>query len=130
MKMKRPHVVPLSKQVATLLQELYDWTGHGELIFPSPFSNSSPISDVGLLNALRRMGYGREEMCVHGFRAMASTLLNECGRYRHDVIEAQLAHQEKNAVRNAYNHVQYLPERKIMMQEWADWLDEMRASEN
>jgi len=130
MKMKRPHVVPLSKQVAALLQELYDWTGHGELIFPSPFSNTSPISDVGLLNALRRMGYGREEMCVHGFRAMASTLLNECGRYRHDVIEAQLAHQEKNAVRNAYNHAQYLPERKIMMQEWADWLDEMRASEN
>ena len=69
-------------------------------------------------------------MCVHGFRAMASTLLNERGRYRHDVIEAQLAHQEKNAVRNAYNHAQYLPERKIMMQEWADWLDEMRVSAN
>ena len=130
MKMKRAHTVPLASQVVQLLTELYDWTGHGELIFPSPFSNTSPISDVGLLNALRRMGYGREEMCVHGFRAMASTLLNECGRYRHDVIEAQLAHQEKNAVRNAYNHAQYLPERKIMMQEWADWLDEMRASEN
>ncbi len=126
MKMKRPHTVPLARQVVRMLTELYDWTGHGDLVFPSPYSNSSPISDVGLLNALRRIGYGRDEMCIHGFRGMASTLLNESGKYRYDVIEAQLAHQEKNAVRNAYNHAQYLPERKIMMQEWADYLDELR----
>ena len=81
-----------------------------------------------LLNAIRRLGYKKDEMCVHGFRGMASTLLNESGRYRHDVIEAQLAHGERNKVRGAYNHAQYLSERRGMMQEWADWLDQMRVS--
>ena len=126
MKMKQVHVVPLARQVISLFLELYEWTGHGELVFPSPFSASRCITDMAMLNALRRMGYGKEEMCIHGFRGMASTLLNECGRFRHDVIEAQLAHGEKNKVRRAYNHAQYLPERKTMMQEWADWLDAMR----
>ena len=84
---------------------------------------------MALLNALRRMGYGKEEMSVHGFRGMASTLLNERG-YRFDVVEAQLAHGEKNAIRAAYNHAQYLPERKQMMQEWADYLDELRKGSN
>ena len=111
-----------------LLEELRQWTGDGRLVFPSPFSASQPVTDVGLLNALRRLGYGRDEMCIHGFRGMASTLLNEQG-YRPDVIEAQLAHGERNAVRAAYNHAQYLPERTAMMQEWADWLDRLRGGE-
>ena len=127
MKMKRPHVVPLSRQVVKLLQELREWTGHGRLVFPSPFSATRCISNMGLLNALRRMGYGKGEMSIHGFRGMASTLLNESGKYRHDVIEVQLAHGEKNAVRAAYNHAEYLPERRAMMQDWADMLDAMRA---
>ena len=126
MKMRRTHIVPLARQVVKLFEELRQWTGNGDLVFPSPFSASKPITDVGLLNGLRRLGYGREEMSIHGFRGMASTLLNEQG-YRPDVIEAQLAHGERNAIRAAYNHAQYLPERMAMMQEWADWLDSMRA---
>lgn len=126
MKMRRQHAVPLARQVVKLLQELREWTGHGRLVLPSPFSASRCISDMGLLNALRRMGYGKGEMSVHGFRGTVSTLLNECGRYRHDVIEAQLAHGEKNSTRAAYNHAEYLPERRAMMQDWADMLDAMR----
>ena len=97
MKMKKPHIVPLARQVMKLFEELRQWTGNGPLIFPSPFSASKPITDVGLLNALRRLGYGRDEMSIHGFRGVASTLLHEQG-YRPDVIEAQLAHGERNAV--------------------------------
>ena len=126
MKMKKAHTVPLARQVVKLFQELKEWTGHGELVFPSPFSATRCISDMAVLNALRRLGYNKDEMCVHGFRGMASTLLNECGKYRHDVIETQLAHGERNKVRGAYNHAQYLPERTAMMQEWADWLDRLR----
>ena len=114
------------EQVVTLFQALREWTGHGSLRFLSPFSASKPITDVGLLNGLCRLGYGREEMCIHGFRSMASTLLNEQG-YRPDVIEAQLAHGEKNAVRAAYNHAQYMDERCAMMQTFADMLDTLRV---
>ena len=128
MKMKVAHTVPMASQVVKLFQELKEWTGHGELVFPSPFSATRCISDMGLLNALRRLGYGKDEMTIHGFRGMASTLLNECGKYRHDVIEAQLAHGERNKIRGAYNHAEYLPERRAMMQEWADWLDRLRAT--
>jgi integrase len=81
---------------------------------------------VGLLNALRRMGYGKDKMTIHGFRSMASTLLNEQG-YRPDVIEAQLAHGEKDAIRGAYNRAEYLVERRKMMDEWANYLDDLRA---
>ena len=126
MKMRRPHFVPLARQVVALLRVLHNLTGNRELVFPGTASASRCISDMGLLNALRRMGYGRDEMTVHGFRSMASTRLNEMG-YRPDVIEAQLAHAEKNSIRNAYNRAQYLPERRTMMQEWADYLDSLRA---
>ena len=128
MKMRRPHFVPLARQVVALLRALHNLTGNRELVFPGTASASRCISDMGLLNALRRMGYGRDEMTVHGFRSMASTRLNEMG-YRPDVIEAQLAHAEKNSIRNAYNRAQYLPERRTMMQEWADYLDSLRAGE-
>jgi integrase len=112
-----------------ILKDLHQYTGHSRYLFPSLRANSAPISDVTLLAALRRLGYGKEEMTVHGFRSMASTLLNEQG-YNRDWIERQLAHGERNAVRAAYNYAEYLPERRRMMQEYADYLDELRETEN
>jgi integrase len=129
MKMKRPHVVPLARQVKKLLKALHEHSGERDLVFPSPFSATRCISDVGLLNALRRMGYSKDEMTVHGFRSMASTLLNEQG-YRPDVIEAQLAHGDQDAIRSAYNRASYLNERRRMMQAWADYLDGLREAKN
>ena len=126
MKMRQPHVVPLARQVVKMLTAMREYSGHGKLVFPSPFSATRCISDMGLLNALRRMGYEKGVMTIHGFRGMASTLLNEQG-YRPDVIEAQLAHGERNTVRKAYNHAEYLPERRRMMTEWADYLDTLKA---
>lgn len=127
MKMRKPHIVPLATQVVSLLEELREHSGQSEYVFPSPFSSSKCISDMGLLNALRRMGYGKEQMTIHGFRSTASTLLNELG-YNRDWIERQLAHGERNAVRAAYNYAEYLPERKLMMQEWAGYLDALKTS--
>lgn len=127
MKMRRPHYVPLATQVVNLFQELREISQNGTLVFPSPFSASRYLTDMGLLVALRRMGYDKNTMTIHGFRSMASTLLNEQG-YRPDVIEAQLAHGERNAVRAAYNHAEYLKERRNMMQAWADYLDTLRAA--
>ena len=126
MKMRQPHVVPLARRVVELFTALREYSGAGKLVFPSPFSATRCISDMGLLNALRRMGYEKGVMTIHGFRGMASTLLNEQG-YRPDVIEAQLAHGERNAVRKAYNHAEYMDERRHMMQEWADYLDTLRC---
>lgn len=126
MKMRIPHIVPLSSQVMRLLGELHEWTGNGALLFPGLASKTRPITDMALLNALRRMGYARGVMTIHGFRATASTLLNEQG-YRREVIEAQLAHKERDKVREAYNHASYLPEREKMLQEWADYLDELKT---
>ena len=122
---RTPHIVPLARQVTALLREFREASYSDTLVFPSPFSATRCISDMGLLNALRRMGYGKDDMSIHGFRAMASTQLNEKG-YRAEVIEAQLSHHERNSVRAAYNHAEYLPERKQMMQEWADLLDGLR----
>ena len=121
MKMRQPHIVPLSDQAIDILLNLKDATGDGKFLFPSTRTASRPISDVTMLNALRRMGYQKEEMSVHGFRSIASTLLNELG-YNRDWIERQLAHGERNGVRAAYNHAEYLPERRKMMQEWSDYL--------
>ena len=129
MKIRQPHVVPLARQVVELLAVMGEHSGHGKLVFPSPFSATRCISDMGLLNALRRMGYEKGVMTIHGFRGMASTLLNEQG-YRPDVIEIQLAHAERNTVRKAYNHAKYLPERRRMMQEWADYLDGLREAKD
>ena len=126
MKMKEKHIVPLSRQVVSILEDLHQYTGHTRYLFPSMRANSAPISDVTLLAALRRMGYDKDTMTVHGFRSMASTLLNEQG-YNRDWIERQLAHGERNTVRASYNFAQYLPERRKMMQAWADYLDELRG---
>lgn len=125
MKMREAHIVPLSKQVVTMLQELKTLTGSGRLAFPSTTNRDRPISENTVTYALARMGY-KGRMTGHGFRSVASTILNEQG-YRHDVIERQLAHSEQNQVRAAYNRAEYLPERKAMMQEWADYLDKLKA---
>lgn len=127
MKMRREHVVPLSKQVLALLDELHAYTGNGEQLFPSARAQTTPISDAAPLAALRGMGYGKETMTLHHFRAMASTCLNELG-FRPDVIEAQLAHKEPDTVRRAYNRAEYMDERRQLMQKWANYLDGLRVA--
>jgi integrase len=124
MKMKDPHIVPLSSQAVNVLIEILPITGKGRYVFPSVRTNSRPMSENTVLAALRRMGFTKEEMSGHGFRAMASTVLHEQG-WPTDVIERQLAHAERNSIKAAYNHAQHLPERKKMMQAWADYLQEL-----
>lgn len=125
MKMREAHIVPLSKQVIAYLKELHILTGTSRLLFPSMTNRDRPISENTVTYALARMGF-KGQMTGHGFRSVASTLLNEQG-YRHDVIERQLAHAEQNQVRAAYNRAEYLPERKKLMQEWANYLDTLKA---
>lgn len=127
MKMRRPHRIPLSKQAISVLTSLREISGGGSLLFPSVRSASRPISDNTLNAALRRMGYGKEEATAHGFRATASTLLNECGEWHPDAIERQLAHIENNDVRRAYARAEHWEERINMMQWWADYLDELKS---
>ncbi|MGD9288735.1 MAG: tyrosine-type recombinase/integrase [Desulfobacterales bacterium] len=129
MKMKNPHIVPLSKQAVIVLSEIQPITGQGRYVFPSIRTNSRPMSNNTVLAALRRMGYTKEEMCGHGFRAMASTILHEQG-WPSDIIERQLAHAERNSIKAAYNHAQHLPERRRMMQAWADYLDSVKMKAN
>jgi integrase len=121
MKMKDPHIVPLSTQAIEILNEIQTITGKCRYVFPSIRTYSRPMSDNTILSALRRMGYTKEEMSGHGFRAMASTVLHEQG-WPSDIIERQLAHAERNSIKAAYNHTQNLPERQRMMQAWADYL--------
>ncbi|WP_217578610.1 integrase arm-type DNA-binding domain-containing protein [Mesorhizobium sp. GbtcB19] len=127
MKMRRPHRVPLSRQAVSVLTSLKQISGGGSLLLPGVRSGSRPISDNTLNAALRRMGYGKEEATAHGFRATASTLLNECGRWHPDAIERQLAHIENNDVRRAYARAEHWDERVKMMQWWADCLDELES---
>ncbi len=127
MKMKDPHIVPLSTQAVEILKKIEPITGKGRYVFPSIRTNLRPMSENTILAALRRMGYTKEEMTGHGFRAMASTLLHEQG-WLSDIIERQLAHAERNNVKAAYNYAQYLPERRRMMQAWADYLDKLKDS--
>lgn len=128
MKMREQHIVPLSTQAITLLQELKAYTGNGKYVFPSVRTSKRPMSENTVLGALRRLGYTTDEMTGHGFRSMASTLLNEQG-WNRDAIERQLAHGERNNVRAAYNYAQYLPERHKMMQRWADYLEQLSNTE-
>lgn len=121
MKKRRPHMVPLSSQVLKLLRELQSITGEKEFIFHSPASKHMHISNGTVLMGLRRMGY-QNRMTGHGFRTLASTILNEQG-YASDVIERQLAHEDDDKIRAAYNRAEYRLERKKMMQDYADWLD-------
>jgi integrase len=129
MKMRRPHRVPMSRQALAILLELEPVTGHLRWLFPSVRSVTRPISENTLNAALRRLGYGSNEMTAHGFRSMAATRLSEMGRWSADAIERQLAHEEQNAVRRAYTHgAEYWSERVAMMQAWADYLDELRGA--
>jgi len=127
MKMKDPHIVPLSRQAIAVLKELQKLTGHREHVFPNQNNPKTFMSENTMLYALYRMGY-HSRTTGHGFRATASTILNEHG-FQPDLIERQLAHCERNKVRAAYNHAQYLPERRKMMQWWADYLDEAAKKE-
>jgi integrase len=120
------HIVPLSRQALGVLREIHPLIGHGRYVFPSPRTDSRPMSSNAILSALRRMGFAKDEMSGHGFRSMASTLLNEQG-WNRDAIERQLAHAERNSVRAAYNYAEFMPERKKMMQAWADYLEEIKA---
>ncbi len=129
MKMKRPHIVPLSRQAIAVLRDIAPVTGRGRYVFPSLRTGDRPMSDNTVNAALRRMGYAKEDMTGHGFRGMASTLLHEKNGWRSDVIERQLAHVEKNSVKAAYNYAEYLTERREMMQVWADYLDTLEAGE-
>jgi integrase len=124
MKMRVVHIVPLSKQAIRILREIEPLTGRGKYVFPSNRTVTRPMSNNTINASLRRLDYAKEEMTAHGFRSMASTMLNEQG-WNRDAIERQLAHSEKDGVRAAYNYAQYLPERKKMMQAWADYLEQL-----
>ena len=127
MKMKEPHLVPLSKQAIAILEELKKLTGSSRYVFPSGRSFARPMSDNAILAALRRMGYAKEEMSGHGFRAMARTILDEVLQVRPDFIEHQLAHAVRDPNGRAYNRTAHLVERRKMMQLWADYLDGLKA---
>ena len=126
MKMKEDHLVPLSIQAIEILEAIKPFTNKGRYVFPSIRTRERPMSENTVNGALRRLGYTKEEITGHGFRAMASTLLNEQG-FKPDVIERQLAHGERNKVRAAYNRAEYMLERAQMMQSWANYLDSLRA---
>jgi integrase len=117
------HVVPLSKQVVAILRELHGFTGHSRFVFPGARTNGRPMSENTLNASLRRMGYSKDEMTGHGFRAMARTILDEQLGFRPDIVEHQLAHAVRDPHGRAYNRTAHLPERRKMMQAWADYLD-------
>jgi integrase len=128
MKMKDPHIVPLCTQAIEILRELQKYSVNRQHVFPNHHKPSTFMSENTMLYALYRMGY-HSRTTGHGFRATASTVLNENG-FAPDVIERQLAHIERNKVRAAYNHAQYLPERRKMMQWWGDYVDEQKEAKN
>jgi integrase len=127
MKMREPHLVPLSTQAIAILAEIRALTGTGRYVFPSARTRTRPMSDNAILAALRRMGFAKDEMSGHGFRAMARTILDEILQVRPDFIEHQLAHAVRDPNGRAYNRTAHYAERKKMMQHWADYLDGLRA---
>ena len=126
MKTGEPHLVPLAPQAVAILRDLYALTGRGRYVFPSVRTASRPMSDNAVLSALRRMGFAKDEMTGHGFRAMARTVLDEVLHFRPDYIEHQLAHAVRDPNGRAYNRTSHLPERRKMMAAWADYLDALR----
>ncbi|NBD19525.1 integrase arm-type DNA-binding domain-containing protein [Aquabacterium fontiphilum] len=121
-----PHLVPLSRQAVAVLRELEPLTGRGRYVFPSPRGGSRPMSDNAVLSALRRMGFAKDEMSGHGFRAMARTLMAERLGVPESVVEAQLAHAVRDSLGRAYNRTEFVDQRRSMMQQWADYLDTLR----
>jgi integrase len=120
------HIVPLAPQALAIIRDLKPLTGAGRFLFPSPLSAERPLSDNGVLSALRRMGFGKEEMTGHGFRATARTILAERLNIDAAVIEAQLAHAVGDALGRAYNRTNFIEQRRDMMKKWADYLDRLR----
>lgn len=126
MKMRRPHRVPLAPRAVAILRGLQPITGGGRLVFPSMRTRERPMSENTINAALRRLGFGQDEMTGHGFRAAASSMLNECGKWQADAIERQLAHVDNDNIRRAYHRADYWDERVRMMAYWADRCDAMR----
>ncbi len=126
-KTETAHIVPLATQAVAILRELHALTGTGQYVFPGARTNGRPMSDNAILAAMRRMGIPKDEMSGHGFRAMARTILDEVLGVRPDLIEHQLAHAVKDPNGRAYNRTAHLPERRKMMQQWADYLDKLKA---
>lgn len=124
------HIVPLSSQAVAILREVHALTGDGRYVFPSARTGERPMSDNAILAAMRRLGIPKDEMSGHGFRAMARTILDEVLGYRPDLIEHQLAHAVKDPNGRAYNRTAHLPERRKMMQKWADYLDALKGETN
>jgi integrase len=125
MKMKAKHIVPLSTQAVAILRALQPLTGKGRYVFPRARNSERCMSENTVNGGLRRLDWSGSEMTGHGFRSMASTLLNEQG-WNRDAIERQLAHSERNSIRAAYNYAEHLPERRRMMQAWSDYLDALK----
>ncbi len=130
MKMRRPHAIPLSRQVLAYLAQLNDLTGPDGFVFPAFHTSRRPLSENTINQAFRRMGYAMGEITAHGLRTTASTLLNESGKWSPDAIERSLAHADKDSIRGIYNRGFYWEERVAMHQWWSDYLDELRARKN
>ncbi len=126
-KTKTPHIVPLSRQVVSLLREAQTLDPPKIFVFPAPRFAESPLSDAAMIAALRRLGYSSEEQTIHGFRAIARTLLDEELKFKPELIEHQLAHTVRDPLGRAYNRTQHLAERREMMQAWADWLEGLKV---
>lgn len=124
MKMRRDHIVPLSRQALTILAELKEISGHWQWVFPSMARPHKPMSNATLVRAIMRMGY-KDRMTGHGFRALAMTTIKEKLGYRHEVVDRQLAHAQRNKIVAAYDRAQFLPDRKKMMQQYADYIDSL-----
>jgi integrase len=122
-----PHIVPLSRQAVEILRELQPLTRQGRYVFPGAPTSKRPMSDNAVLAAMRRFGIAKEEMSGHGFRAVARTILDEVLSVRPDFIEHQLAHAVRDPNGRAYNRTAHLAERRAMMQQWSDYLDELKA---
>jgi integrase len=125
MKMRRPHEVPLSRQVLAYLDQLFALTGPDGYVFPAFHMSRRPLSENTVNQSFRRMGYAVGEVTAHGLRTTASTMLNESGKWSPDAIERSLAHADANSIRGVYNRDRYLDERVAMHQWWSDYLDEM-----
>lgn len=127
-KMRTPHIVPLSRQSITILKQIREIAGHQVLVFPGDHNPYKPMCENTVNKALRLMGYDtKDDICGHGFRAMACSALMESGLWSQDAVERQMSHQERNSVRAAYIHkAEYLDARKAMMQWWSDYLDMCR----
>jgi integrase len=123
----RPHSVPLPSQALAVLAELRPLSGHGKYVFPSILGGGRPMSENTVNTALRRLGYDKDTATAHGFRAMARTLMVERLNVNPDVIEAQLAHGKSGPLGAAYDRAEFMNQRRAMMQQWADYLDSLRA---